>query len=250
VQLFEHAFLASRTPSHADDMSQPNNAQDGAKNRKNTLSSGWFLSKRPDLPKIALPGPNYSEKAGFQKVFLATHDTLHDSIFAIVMGSATIKAWFAMISPELKRTSTSAKGLVGPLYGPIWELIKKQKATWSENFGRDGYPATQWELHEPSSLGELYALAMFAIYRNVLDNPEKDDEGVAGLKWCKYYDEDEEQFFLLYRFLLFMGPYCTGAGAIRFDRPPVYAGSRAMWTWNKTRGATMHAAVRQFLTGE
>lgn len=71
-------------------------------------------------------------------------------------------------------------------------------------------------------MGELYALAMFAIYRNVLDNPEIDGKCVAGLKWCKGYEEDEGRIFLLYKFLSFMGSYCTGDGVIRFDRPVGY----------------------------
>ena len=199
------------------------------------------------MPKTAMPGPIHSEKVGFQKVFLATHHTLNDSIFAIVMGSATIKAWFALIFPHMRQRSAPDKGLIGPSYKPIWELIKKHKAAWSEHFGTNGQPATHWELHEPSSLGEFHALAMFAIYRNVLENPEKDDEGVAGLKWSKHVDGDEEKFFFLWRFLLFLRLHCAGEGAIQFDRP---FGLLAVRKWNESRGAKMHTAVRQFLVGE
>ena len=63
-------------------------------------------------------------------------------------------------------------------------------------------------------MGELYALAMFVIYRNVLDNPEKNGKRVDGLKWWKGYDEDEWKFFVLYKFLSFMGSHCTGDGVI------------------------------------
>jgi hypothetical protein len=163
------------------------------------------------------------------------------------MGSATLKAWFALVFPHLRWRSASAKGLITPSWGPLWELIKKQKATWSESFGSNGDPGTQWELHEPLSLGEFYALAMFTIYRNVLDNPEKDDKCMAGLKWCKDYNEDEEKFLVLHSFLSFLGPHCTGEGVIQFDRP---AKSATLQVWKESRGGKMHAAVRQFLTGE
>jgi hypothetical protein len=234
--------------SHTVTMSQPNNTQAGT---NHDWDKCWEVMDRPgpDLPKTALPAHDLSDKIGFQKAFLAAGYTLDESIVSIVVGSATLKAWFAVIFPDMRRRSASAKKFIAPSWASIWNLAKTQMATWNKNFCYHGHPETQWELHEPSSVGELYALAMFVIYRNVLDNPEKDGNHVDALKWRKGYDEDEGKFFLLYKFLSFMGSYCTGDGVIQFDRPIGY-GYLKVRAWKESRGGRMHTAVQQFLTGE
>jgi hypothetical protein len=189
--------------------------------------------------------------AGFEQALLVTRGKLHEVIASIVADSATMKAWFALMLPHLRRKSTRTP--ITPLWGPLWHLIRKQKATWDEQYGANHQLGIQWELREPSSVGELHALAMFVLYREVQDNPGKDINRVTGLKWSKHYQGDEEKFFLLYQFLTFMQSYCAGNGHgagssdLHFRRP---TDVKELPAWKKSQGGRMHAAVQHFLVGE
>lgn len=227
-------------------MPKPSDTPVSTDNHEENRPRGCVLVDCPAFPKTAVP-EQLSEQVGFQEALLAPHDTFHDIIVSVVVDSATIKAWFALILPHKTRRGASAKRTITPRWGQTWELIRNGKAKWNEQYATNGQPATQWELHEPSSVGELYALAMFVLYRKVHDNPEKDEKRVAGLKWCRNYDEDEGKFFLLYNFLIFLGNYCIGSGEIQFRRPTDKSNIRA---WIVSRGGKMHAAVQEFLAGE
>ena len=195
------------------------------------------LLNRPDLPVIAVP---FDSKEGFENAFLVTGNTLQDLIETLVSGSATLKAWFALKLPHVGPKGESAKRSMAPQWGPIWALITKQQTIWSSQYSTN---ATRWELHEPSSVGELYALAMMVLYRKTEKNPYKNDAHNTKLKWHKFYNTSLRRYFLLYNFLVFLDSYCTGEGAIQFDRPTK---DERLPAWNRTRGSRMNSAAQKF----
>jgi len=222
-------------------MSQPNDAQAAGPCH---APKGWTLLNRRHLPKTFIP---YRDQTGFEQALLVRHDTLQETIASVVIGSATMKAWFALMFPQMRQRDACVKTAIAPTWEAVWGLISKQKATWNDRYDTNvHHHTTHWELHEPSSVGELYALAMFVLYRKVQDNPEKDDIRVAGLKWHKYYREDEEKYHLLFLLLIFMRSFCAVVRGFQFRRPTSVVN---LSSWEYSRGGRMQIAVQRFLHG-
>jgi hypothetical protein len=202
-----------------------------------------FLQDRPELPRIEVP---YDSKEGFENALLVTNNTMQDLIENIVNSSATLKAWFALKLPYVGQSGESVKKSIVPQWGPVWTLIKKQKGTWDGLYVENAQSARRWEIRKPTSVGELYAHAMFVLYRKTQNNKEHDDTRQVRLKWHKYYHSDERKFFLLYNLLVFLDSYCTGqsgTSAIKFERP---IKDEKLAAWSKTRGSRIHSAAQRF----
>jgi hypothetical protein len=204
------------------------------------------LQNRPDFPNIAVPYES-KEKEGFENALLVTSNTMQDLIETLVNGSARLKAWFALKLPHVGPNGETAKKSIAPQWGPVWAMIQKQKSSWNSRYDPKDQSGMHWEVSTPSSVGELYAIAMFVLYRKTRHNREANERRMTRLKWHAYYDDDKKKFFLLYNFLAFLDFYCTGPGAIQFDRPTK---DEKLPTWNNSRGSRMHSAVRQFQTSE
>jgi hypothetical protein len=226
-------------------MSRPSTPKKiGVNNNKNNLINGFKLLDSPDSPEVAVPP---CSRVGMEDAFLVQQWALPQVIGSLTIRSTTLKAWFALKLQNVGENGKILKRSIPPQWGPTWALIKKQKASWDQQYATIGSSGHPWELHEPSSVGELYAAAMFVLYKQVQNASDMDDQRVTNLKWRNYYNVDEHRFFLLYRFLAFLEWYCFGAGSVRVDPPTQDA---QLLSWNNSPGGVMHAAIRQFQKGE
>ena len=162
---------------------------------------GCKLPDSPRLPEIAVP---CNTKGGFEDTYLATRNTLHNTIACIVIGSPILKAWFVLRLPHAGLSGENAQRYITLQWGPLWKLMQEQGVAWDRKYivNHDKYKA-QWELHKLSSEGELYALAMFVLFRKASKPPRKDDKRKDWLEWHRYYHDEERKFFLLCNFLIF-----------------------------------------------
>lgn len=227
-------------------MSTPSGPKKTGHNRNDDRSppNHCVLQSRPDLPKVAVPSDS---KKGFENAFLVTTNTLQDLVETLVNGSATLKAWFALKLRHVGVKGQSAKRFIAPQWGPIWALVKQQEAAWNIQYIGSDHSPRLWGLHEPSSVGELYALAMFVLYHKTQFNPGEDERRLIRLKWHGYYCCDMRKFFLLYEFLVFLDFYCIGEGAIQIDRP---IKNEKLPAWNNSRGGRMHSAAQNLQISE
>ena len=212
----------------------------------NNESSLLYLFKRdsPDLPDVGVPP---CSRIGMESAFLVQSWALPQVIGSLTLRSTTLKAWFASKLQNVGEEGEILKQCISPKWGATWALIKEPKASWDQQYGTSGSSETLWEVHEPSSVGELYALAMFVLYKQVQNDSGLDHRRLPNLKWPDYYNVEERRFFLLYRFLEFLELYCFGAGAVRVDPP---TDDSKLLSWKNSPGGEMHAAIRKFQKGE
>lgn len=193
---------------------------------------GCFVPHGSGLPQIAIPG---NKRNDIERAFLISVNKIQDVIVSLVVSSPTLQAWSAMRLPRAGMRDNAVPMSTTPQWGPIWDLIRKEKAIWNQQYTtKDDRPTTQWELHKPSSVGELYACAMFVLYHCVQDNPRKDGKRIAGLKRHRYYHDEEGKYLLLYNFLTYMG------------RDVLFSDRRV----TAPASGSMKSAIRQFQRGE
>jgi hypothetical protein len=202
----------------------------------------------PDCPTVAVP---HHIPAGLEHALLVTPNALSEVMFSLVNNSVTLKAWFALQLSHVKQAGQYHGRVFEPQWWRVWELIRVHKSAWIQEYDTQEQSKTQWELHQPSSVGELYALALFVLYRKVQSNPGKDDERVVGLKWHKYYHEDEGRYFLLHDLLGSLDYHCTLCSTRESEtQSRCRTEFEKSLAWQKSHAKRMHSAVLQFQIGE
>lgn len=195
------------------------------------------------LPQVSVP----KNKEHFEHAFLIEKNRLERIVTPIILDSVTLVAWFTLKLPQVRQTVSGSSNL--PQWNQVWTVIEEQKAMLEEQYDSnesEGSLATQWELKPPVTLNELYAYAMYVLFRKASEDPGEDE----GLKWHKYYYEDEGKFYLIYQFLNFLSKYSTGLGAMQFDRPSESTHQSAHARWPTTGGGKIRTAADKFFSSE
>jgi len=202
--------------------------------------SGCTLTCAAHEPKVAVP----QKSLGPWEASLLTHDKhLIAMLASVVHESATLKTWFAF---WIKTGNFQRRGNVS-LWTPVWSLIRDKGAMWVARYDSCVSRETQWEFGEPTTIVELWARTLCAIYCNVKDNPSGDEERVHGLTWHPYYYEPEGRYFLLYKLLKFvmhhLGVHKSETVFYPTDPDRVFA-------WPRSYAGQIRRSTDQFVLGE
>ena len=182
----------------------------------------------------------------FEYVLLIENKTFKEVFAEVIIGSATLKAWFAF---RLKIEAPRGSHVKLSRWSTVWSAITANFDQWSMQYpvGHQ-FPATQWELQMPQDIPEMHAMSLFMLYRAVAPNEAGNRLHGISPKWHPYYYEDEGKFFLLHRLLCFLNSQTSGTRSMTiFGRLRNNTGYTQEWL--ESAGGRIALACQKFMEG-
>lgn len=192
----------------------------------------------PQLPRIAVPSKD--TKGSHLNALLVRTQDFHVAISMIILGSETLKAWFAyrLCNP----------GGVGTKWAEIETFLVDSDSSLPKEYQEQNndFEIQNVGLDDLKS-PEFRAQAVFTLMRRIQANPTGTLKRGKRLRYHPYYQTQLHKCFLAYRFLMFITYYTSKSRSFSIFRPIAQNKIRA---WERSPQGKVGVACEMLIEGK
>lgn len=202
--------------------------------------AGCSLPTKLSLPRIAVPA--MCNKTSNMNALLIHSHALNAAISALILGSDTLKAWFAY-----RICHAGGRGRLSHQWTDIEHWFDGPHSPLLVDFQENN--GVFRVCNDPGWLEgtEFFARVVFTLMHKIQDNPTGTPSHGERLIYHPYYQTQQQKLFLAYRFLLFLTRYTGRSSRFCIIRPTA---QRKLKVWETSLRGKIGAKCERFIEGK